>query len=253
MSTEEGTAGSGPDRDRLAGALETVFEVLAGERLEAAREMVSELDHRLSGRITSSDERSTTEIESVKGHLTTRLDEAFAKLDEAFGRMDELLKKFDEISERLGEADRRQQSSLEQLEKRLGDSTADLDHRLEEWESRTEDRIRAVKEEMGSSLASTEEQINKELDTLGRNLSGIQLEFGQQTRATERMSIVLDGLANVLKGDPAPPPAPNVGTAADADPTGKVLTVDPSPAPNSDVSDEILDNALERVFSKDQT
>jgi len=120
-----------------------------------------------------------------------------------------------------------------------------LNRQLKESESVAEDRIRAVKDELGTSLASKEEQINKELDTLARNLSGIQLEFGQHSRATERMSIVLDGLANVLKTDPPPVPSPQ-----DQATTG-TGGIEPSLVPPEDVSEEILDNALERVFSKD--
>jgi len=251
MSNEEQMAGTGADREKLAGALDTVFEVLGGDRIEAVLNLVSELEHRLSGSITSVSERSTTATEGVRNDLTARIDEAFGKLDDAFGKLDELFGKLDSVSARLGELDECQKSAHDSLEKRIDESTADLNRRLKESGSVAEDRIQALKDELGSDLASKEEQINKELETMGRNLTGIQLEFGQHTRATERMSIVLDGLANVLKGDPPPPPAAEEGAAQQADATPQTAAIDPRTAAEADVEDEILDNALERVFSKD--
>jgi len=250
MSNEEQMAGTGADREKLAGALETVFEVLGGDRIEAILNLVSELEHRLSGSITSVSEQSTTATDGVRNDLTARIDEAFGKLDGLSGKLDS-------VSARLGELDERHKSSHDSLEKRIGKSTADLDKQLKESVSVAEDRIRALKNELGTDFASKEEHINKELDTLGgRNLTGIQLEFGQHTRATERMSIVLDGLATVLKGDPPPPPAAEVAredAAQHAAAAPQEATLDPSTAAEADVNDEILDNALERVFSSNRT
>jgi len=251
MSNDEQTVGTAPDREKLAGALETVFEVLGGDRIEAVLNLVSELEHRLSGSITSATEQATTATEGVRSDLTTRIDEAFGKLDDAFGKLDELFGKLDSVSTRLGEFDERQKSAHESFEKRIGDSTADLKRQMKEWESTTEDRIQALKEELGTDFASKEEQINKELDTLGRNMTGIQLEFGQHTRSTERMSIVLDGLANVLKGDPPPPPTAEKDVAPKADAAPPAATIDPATVAEVDAEEDILDNALERVFSKD--
>jgi hypothetical protein len=252
MSNEEQTVGTAPDREKLAGALETVFEVLGGERIEAVLNLVSELEHRLSGSITSASEQSTTATEGVRNDLTARIDEAFGKLDDAFGKLDELFGKLDSVTARLGEMDDRQKSARDAVEKRIDDSTADLKKQMTESESIAEGRIRALKDELGTDWATKEEQINKELDTLGRNLTGIQLEFGQQTRSTERMSIVLDGLANVLKGDPSPPPSAEKNVAPQANATPPEATIDPATAAEADVEEDILDNALERVFSKDQ-
>ena len=243
MSNEERMART--DREKLAGALETVFEVLGGDRIEAILNLVSELEHRLSGSITSVSERSTTATDGVRNDLTARIDEAFGKLDGLSGKLDS-------VSARLGELGERQKSAHNSLEKRIGESTADLNEQLKESVSVAEDRIRALKDELGTDFASKEEHINKELDTLGRNLTGIQLEFGQHTRATERMSIVLDGLATVLKGDPPPPPAAEVAredAAQQAAAAPQEATIDPSTVAEADVSDDILDNALERVFS----
>jgi len=251
MSNEEGMAGTGSDREKLAGALETVFEVLGGDRIEAVVNLVTELEHRLTGSITSAREQSTTATAGVRNDLTARIDEAFGKLDGAFGKLDELFKKLDSVSARLGELDERQKSAHDSLEQRIGESSADLTRRLKESESIAEDRIRALKDELGADFASKEEQINKELGTLGRNLTGIQLEFGQHTRATERMSIVLDGLANVLKGDPPPPPPAEKEAAPETDATPEAVAIDPATAAEADMNEDILDNALERVFSKD--
>jgi chromosome segregation ATPase len=260
MSTEEQTAGTGPDREKLEGALETIFEVLGNNRIGELRELVTEVDHRLSGRITAVGEQSTSATEGVRNDLVAKIDEAFGKIDEArgkldeatgklgetTGKLDELFSRLDALSVRLDELDERHKSASEELEKKIGDSSADLNRQLKESESVAEDRIRAVKDELGSSLASKEEHINKELDTLARNLSGIQLEFGQHSRATERMSVVLDGLANVLK--PAAPSAPPEAKTDEA--SSQEPAIEPSPAPAEEVSEEILDNALERVFSK---
>jgi hypothetical protein len=248
MSNEAQRAGTGTDREKLAGALETVFEVLGGDRIEAVLNLVTELEHRLSGSITSVSERSTTATDGVRNDLTTRIDEAFGKLDDAFGKLDELFGKLDSVSARLGELDDRQKSAHDSFEQRIGESSADLTRQLKESESIAEDRIRALKDELGSDFASKEDHINKELDTLGRNLTGIQLEFGQHTRATERMSIVLDGLANVLKGDPPPPATAEAAREGAAPQAG---TIDPAAATEAGVDEDILDNALERVFSKD--
>ena len=251
MSNDEQTVGKAPDREKLAGALETVFEVLGGDRIEAVLNLVSELEHRLSGSITSASEQSTTATEGVRNDLTARIDEAFGKLDDAFGKLDELFGKLDTVSTRLGEMDERQKSAHASVEKRIEDSTADLKRQMKEWESTTEDRIQALKDELGTDFASKEEQINKELDTLGRNLTGIQLEFGQHTRSTERMSIVLDGLANVLKGDPPPPPPAEKDVAPKADAAPPAAMIDPATVAEVEAEEDILDHALERVFSKD--
>jgi chromosome segregation ATPase len=243
--SEENAAGTGPNRERLEGALDTIFEVLGSDRLDEVRERVTEAEHRLSGQIISVREQSTSATDGLRNDLTTRVDEAFGKLDEVTGKLDELVEKLDSLSTKLGELDERQKSAVDALEKKIGDATADLNRQLKESESVAEDRIRAVKDELGTNLASKEEHINKELDTLTRNMSGIQLEFGQHSRATERMSIVLDGLANVLKPEAPRPPS------AEQDSTSQAATVEPSPLPDEEVHEEILDNALERVFSKD--
>jgi len=249
MSNEEWVAGT--DREKLTGALETVFEVLGGDRIEAVLNLVSELEHRLSGSITSASEQSTTATEGVRNDLTARIDEAFGKLDDAFGKLDQLFGKLDTVSARLGEMDDRQKSAHDAVEKRIDDSTADLKRQMKKSESMAEDRLQTLKEELGTDFASKEEQINKELDTLARNVTGIQLEFGQHTRSTERMSIVLDGLANVLKGDPPPPPTAEKDAAPQADATPPAAMIDPATAAEADAEEDILDNALERVFSKD--
>lgn len=181
-------AGKNTDQDKLAGALETVVEVLVGDKLESVRGSVADLDSTLSKRIVT-----------VKKDSAAALEDAVKKL-----------------SAEITEAEERQKKALGDLDEQLRESTADLKNLVQKNLSNAEDRIKAVKEELEKGAVEREKKMMKELDSLAQGLSAVQLGLQQQIESTDRIQTLLNGLGTVFSGGQSMPMGPQQ-EPADAD------------------------------------
>lgn len=164
------------DQDRLAGALDTVAQVVLGEELEGIRRGLRKQEARLGDRITAIDERLAGLDEEVK---------------KAHARATELRLKIDEARDD-------QNNAHSAVESRIERAIEDLGRRVDDARAHADESLGGVRRELEEGFSSRESGLRAQVEDLAGTVAELQFELRQQLEASQRLSALMDNLSAIF-------------------------------------------------------
>ncbi len=242
---------SGPQRQELDWALDTVVNILVGSRIEPIRDSVGELDKKLSAVLANLERETRKSIGTLREDLDLKLTNgiSLAKKEstEAIEAVETVLST--QVDEFLGK-----QAQAEQTQKK---ALADY----------MDEQIRTLRSNVETRLSAYEENARTELQGVVGQLTEVRTELQKHVEATSKLSSVLKSMATVFNAGGRPEEPARVAPREPVKQPGLQVTRQPvvpgtstqssSPArPKNEVPPTIrseeVDNAFQKMFDQDE-
>lgn len=249
------------DRERLTTALDTLHQVLGGDRIAALQDHVGELERGFASRLEAHQSELTaaarTATDSVEGSISQLRAELKESLDKRKAEAREEQQKLgSEMKSALEQALSDSRTKVEQSCAELKATVADLPSAIQRIEEQANQGLEELRKDLGEQIVRTRGDFKTDADSRQRDVDDrvqaarqeidqLRGQLDQHIEATGRISALLNSMASVFNHK-----APDAPIAEAATP---VLTPIQQPAEQlaSFPADEMVDNALERVFPED--
>lgn len=201
------------EKDKLAGALDTIFQVVLGKELATIHRTMADQDTNFNRRFDGVREELTRSGEQINKDLRSRADE---------------------LRQRITNTEEGLMKTLADLDQSMAHSGGELKSELRDVRTELQERIASFKQSIDRDLEARDVSLREQMENLSRDLATVQFELQQQIDSMQQVASVMGNLASVFATVPASAAAAHTAAGAGASPPSK----------------EDMEDALDDLFAK---